>query len=72
MPTPEFPLTLADGYCHADRYEGQPAANVSFCAIDARIGAKVMNAYVYFGRNQPTAEMKAAANEMLATLTTSR
>jgi hypothetical protein len=68
VPPLKVPLTLADGYCLADGYEGQPAPNVSFCAIAARIGGKVMNAYAYFGRNEPTSEMKADANEMLATL----
>lgn len=72
VPTFGFPLTLADGYCLANGYEGQPAPNVSFCAIVTRIDAEIMNAYVYFGRNEPTPEMKAEANEVLATLSISR
>jgi hypothetical protein len=73
MPSAEFPLSLSDLYCLADHYEGQPAPNVSFCNLAAHVGesASIFNAYVYFGRNGPTPEMRSAANDVLATLSLS-
>jgi hypothetical protein len=72
VPRVEFPVRLADGYCLADGYEGQPAPNVALCAVSARVGEQLMNAYAYFGANEPSVEMKAAADEMLASLAISR
>jgi hypothetical protein len=72
VPRIDFPLTLSDLYCLANGYEGQPAPNVSFCHIATRVAAEILNAYVYFGRNEPTPEMTAEANDVLATLSVSR
>ena len=69
VPTVDFPLRVSDLYCVANEYEGQPAPNVSFCNIAARLrSGEIFNAYVYFGRNEPTPEMTAQANDVLATL----
>ena len=72
MPTVDFPLRVSDLYCVADGYEGQPAPHVSFCNLAARLeSGEIFNAYVYFGRNEPTPEMTAQANDVLATLSLS-
>jgi len=63
------PIRLADGDFLADAYEGQPAAHVSTQLIRARLGTRALHVQVYFGRNQPDEELRARADEVLATLT---
>jgi hypothetical protein len=72
FPRLSLPLKLSDGYFHGDGYEGQPAPNVSVYFIDARIGDEVLNASIWFGRNEPTPAMLAEANSALATLSIAR
>ncbi len=72
VPTVDFPLRVSDLYCDADGYEGQPAPNVSSCNLAARLrSGEIFNARVFFGRNEPTPEMTAQANDVLATLAVS-
>jgi hypothetical protein len=68
FPRLDFPLVLADGYFSPDQYEGQPATDVSLVLLDTWVGGELLNVYVWFGRNQPTARMRADANRTLATL----
>jgi hypothetical protein len=63
------PIRLADGYFLADAYEGQPAAHVSSQIIHARLADGALYVQVYFGRNEPGEELRALADEVLATLT---
>lgn len=72
VPRLDLPLRLSDLDCLADDFEGQPAPNVSFCHVAARLDAEIFNAYVFFGRNEPTPEMTEQANDVLATLAFSR
>jgi hypothetical protein len=62
------PVTLSDGHFLADSYEGQPAPHVSTQIISGRLGEQSLSIHVYFGRNDPTDEMRAEANHVLATL----
>jgi len=72
VPAIDFPLEVSHLNCLADGYEGQPAPHVSFCNLAARLeSGEIFNAYVYFGRNEPTPEMTAQANDVLATLSLS-
>lgn len=63
------PVRLADGYFLADGYEGQQAPHVSTQIIQAQLADRALFAQVYFGRNQPDAEMRGRADEVLASLT---
>jgi hypothetical protein len=63
------PLRLSDGYFLAEAYEGQPAAHVSTQIIEARLEGHALYVQVFFGRNQPTAAMRARADDVLASLT---
>jgi hypothetical protein len=62
------PIRLSDGRFLADSYEGQPAPHVSTQTISGRLGEWTLIVQVYFGRNDPTDEMRAEANHVLATL----
>jgi hypothetical protein len=62
------PVRLSDGYFLADMYEGQPARHVSTQIIFGRLGGRALHLQVYFGRNDPTEDMRAEANRVLATL----
>ena len=63
------PIKLADGYFLADAYEGQPGPDVSTQIIHARLADRALYIQVYFGRNRPDDEMRAQADEVLASLT---
>jgi hypothetical protein len=63
------PIRLVDGDFLADAYEGQPAPHVSTQLIRARLGTWALHVQVYFGRNQPDEDLRARADEVLATLT---
>jgi hypothetical protein len=62
------PVRLFDGDFLADSYEGQPAPHVSTQIIRGRLGGRALHVQVYFGRNDPTDDMQAEANRVLATL----
>jgi len=69
-----FFWSSADAAAHAastaDNYQGQPAPNVSYYWISAPTGSNQgIDISVWMGRNDPTPEMKAAADEELARLT---
>jgi hypothetical protein len=64
----EPPIELEDGYFLADGYEGQPAPDVSTQLVAGRLGDRYLFVQVYFGRNHPTAAMRAEADAVLATL----
>jgi hypothetical protein len=63
------PIRLADGYFLSDAFEGQPAPHVSSQIVHARLADTALYVQVYFGRNEPGEELRALANEVLATLT---
>ena len=62
----DLPLRLADGTFLARDYEGQPAAHVSTVMIEGQVGRRSFFVQVYFGRNEPTGDMRAAAATVLA------
>jgi hypothetical protein len=62
------PVRLFDGDFLADAYEGQPAPHVSTQVIRGRLVGRALHVQVYFGRNDPTDDMRAEANQVLATL----
>jgi hypothetical protein len=62
------PVRLSDGHFLADMYEGQPAPHVSSQIISVRLGERALSIQIYFGRNDPSDEMRAEANRVLATL----
>jgi hypothetical protein len=70
-PFPELdgPLSLSQGSCAWDEYEGQPAPTVSRCMIDVMVRGRLLNVIVWFGSTDPSEEMIAAANAQLRSLT---
>jgi hypothetical protein len=62
------PIRLSDGRFLADSYEGQPAPHVSTQIIGGHLGGRSLSVLVYFGHNDPTDQMRAEANHVLATL----
>jgi hypothetical protein len=63
-----WPVRLSDGHFRADSYEGQPAPHLSTQTISGRLGGRALIVQVYFGRNDPTDDMRAEANRVLSTL----
>lgn len=63
-----LPVRLEDGYFLSDQYEGQPATKVSTYVIDGWLEDQLLNVLVWLGSNQPTEEMRDAANEELGRL----
>ena len=69
FPQLEDPLSLSQGSCVWDEYEGQPASNVSKCMVDVMVGDRLLNVIVWFGSTEPGPDTIAAANEELRRLT---
>jgi hypothetical protein len=64
-----LPATLSQFDFQGDNYEGQYAPNISSYHFAGRVSAtEVVDFEVWMGRNDPTAAMKAAADEELARL----
>lgn len=68
FPPATFPLTISQGFCSHDQYEGQPAPRVSRCLVDTMVGDQLLNVTVWFGMNNPSKEMYDEANAQLARL----
>jgi hypothetical protein len=68
-PDLSFPATLSQMDFHGNNYEGQWAPNVSEYFISGHVNAtELLEFEVWMGRNDPTAAMRAAADEELARL----
>lgn len=68
FPAAQFPLTIAQGFCSDDQYEGQLAPHVSKCLVDTMVDAELLNVIVWFGTNTPSDAMYVEANAQLARL----
>lgn len=62
------PIELADGQFLSGGFENQPAPNVSEVQINARIRGRFVYAVVMFGTNEPSAELRQAAQQELERL----
>jgi hypothetical protein len=60
------PPRLADGFFLSDGYEGQQAPHVSTQIVEGRSAKRTFYVQVYFGRNRPTDDMRAAVDRVLA------
>jgi hypothetical protein len=63
----ELPLRLEDAEVRSV-WEGQPSPQIPSWAIWARVKEQWLDVRIYFGRQQPTAEMRAAAADALERL----
>jgi len=68
FPQVRLPLTVSQGFCSPDQYEGQPAPHVSKCLVDTMVGDRLLNVTLWFGANDPAEPMYAAADSELARL----
>ncbi|MGH9197853.1 MAG: hypothetical protein ACRD1T_19185, partial [Acidimicrobiia bacterium] len=68
FPVTEFPLTVDQGLCNFDQYEGQLAPHVTQCLIDTMVNGKLLNVNVWFGTNTPSAALYEEADQELARL----
>ena len=68
FPKAEFPLTVSQGFCSFDEYEGQLAPQVSMCLVDTMVGDDVLNVTVWFRTNKPSDAPYGEADAELARL----
>lgn len=68
FPAARFPLTIWQGFCSHDKYQGQPAPHVSECFVDTMVGDELLNVTVWFGTNRPSKSLHDEANSQLARL----
>ncbi len=70
IPQLELPVRIENlDFERANWWEGQPAPNVSGYHISAHINAQeIVNVFVWMGSDDPTPQLKAAADEELARL----
>lgn len=68
FPPVQFPLTISQGFCSHDQYQGQPAPHVSGCLVDTMVGDQILNVTVWFGTNRPSEGLYEEANAQLARL----
>lgn len=68
FPPARFPLTISQGFCNHDQYEGQPAPHVSGCLIDTKVEDQLLNVTVWFGTNRPSEDLYQEADAQLSRL----
>lgn len=64
----QFPLTISQGFCNYQEYEGQLAPQVSMCLVDTMVGDQLLNVTVWFGTTTPSGSLFGEANAELARL----
>lgn len=68
FPVAQFPLTVGQGFCSYDQYEGQVAPHISSCLVNTMVDGELLNSTVWFGTNNPSSSLVGEANAQLAML----